>query len=341
MSRDQFIHYLEEPARLDGESLRHLDELVREYPFCQPAQLLFLKNLHNQENIRFNKYLKLAALYAGDRKMLYRLLSGKAVGEPAGGDQLDEIQADIMPEIEVEWDMAMKNPPEVELSPGLELEISDETPNQTEPSQSDGAGDAGKRNAYIQTIERLIPIVDIDLLLFDFPSRSEVETGQAGREQIAPDMITPDNGNEAVRNPAIPFDLLKGFLRTEPAIEPAISGEPLFFSPVVQKLGDADSPPEIPERQSRQHELIDRFVSKQDSMIIRPPVEPAVPVDLSLESLKESDDLLTETLARIYMQQGYHRKAIHAFEKLSLKYPEKSVYFASQIEKIKEIIKNQ
>ena len=42
----------------------------------------------------------------------------------------------------------------------------------------------------------------------------------------------------------------------------------------------------------------------------------------------------TETLARIYVEQGYPQEAIEIYSRLSLRYPEKSVYFAALIEKI-------
>ena len=47
-------------------------------------------------------------------------------------------------------------------------------------------------------------------------------------------------------------------------------------------------------------------------------------------------DLVTETLAELYVNQGYPEQAIDIYSKLSLLNPEKSVYFASLIEKLKE-----
>ena len=45
-------------------------------------------------------------------------------------------------------------------------------------------------------------------------------------------------------------------------------------------------------------------------------------------------DFCTETLAGIYLEQGYPQEAIDIYSRLSLRYPEKSVYFAALIEKI-------
>ena len=53
------------------------------------------------------------------------------------------------------------------------------------------------------------------------------------------------------------------------------------------------------------------------------------------QSLLENEHLVTETLAKIYALQGNNSKAIRAYEILSLKFPQKSVYFATLIEKLK------
>jgi hypothetical protein len=56
--------------------------------------------------------------------------------------------------------------------------------------------------------------------------------------------------------------------------------------------------------------------------------------DLNGELPEESFDFCTETLAQIYAEQGYTEEAKQIYSKLSLRYPEKSVYFASLIEKL-------
>lgn len=59
---------------------------------------------------------------------------------------------------------------------------------------------------------------------------------------------------------------------------------------------------------------------------------------MAQDSLIDRVDFMTETLADIYLRQGYYAKAIRAFEHLRLKYPEKSTYFGDRIAKIKKAI---
>lgn len=61
------------------------------------------------------------------------------------------------------------------------------------------------------------------------------------------------------------------------------------------------------------------------------------PTEIGRKSIKENKDLITETLAKVYTKQKYYNKAISAYQKLSLKYPQKSSYFANQIKLITKL----
>ena len=63
--------------------------------------------------------------------------------------------------------------------------------------------------------------------------------------------------------------------------------------------------------------------------------------DLSEKSWSPNDELMTETLAKVFVKQKKYRKAIEAYQILGLKYPEKNSLFANQIIKIKKLKKTK
>jgi len=89
-----------------------------------------------------------------------------------------------------------------------------------------------------------------------------------------------------------------------------------------------------PKKLSRK-ELIDKFILENPS-ISRPKAEFYNPISVAQNSIIDQENIVSETLAKIYEKQGYIEKAISIYEKLGLKYPKKSRYFAAQIERLQE-----
>ena len=94
------------------------------------------------------------------------------------------------------------------------------------------------------------------------------------------------------------------------------------------------------DNKEQKTDLIDRFIRDNPAFAVRQTENQAMgdKVDKQVDKAGESDEFITETLARIYVRQGLYQKAIVAFQKLSLKYPEKSVYFARQIEEVTNLL---
>jgi len=86
---------------------------------------------------------------------------------------------------------------------------------------------------------------------------------------------------------------------------------------------------------SQNKQIIDKIIESDPGRIKLGTGKFFTPAIDAKQSLLENEHLVTETLAKIYALQGNISKAIRAYEILSLKFPQKSVYFASLIEKLK------
>ena len=258
-------------------------------------------------------------------------------------------------------------------TPGIEEITAREETTADEGIQSAGESTAvaGVTDAERpRTREELIAEIEARLRELEQIHITATESIPVNRSGQQPDSISehltaPDSATEPIPEPeftpepgAVPEPIPEPEPEPEavPEPEPEIQPEPGMQpepAPVPESEYEAEPEPEellelIPDEPVEVTEpsgklspsdLIDRFIR------ISPTIERLTPgdiqpvKDLSAESTDEHGKFITETLAKIYVNQGYYTKAINIYEKLSLHYPEKSAYFASRIEKIKELIK--
>jgi tetratricopeptide (TPR) repeat protein len=96
--------------------------------------------------------------------------------------------------------------------------------------------------------------------------------------------------------------------------------------------------PEIDEEKKKKSELIDKFI-ESNPKIISVKNAPVSPINIDKPS-QDNSYLMTETLAKVYLEQKKYQKAIQAYEILILKYPEKSSFFADRISDIRILQQN-
>ncbi len=102
----------------------------------------------------------------------------------------------------------------------------------------------------------------------------------------------------------------------------------------AEELVAAPVQPKVPHKGS---EVIEKFI-KGDHQIRVLKAEEINNENKARKSAEDQNDMVTETLAKIYIEQMLYDKAIETYHKLSLKFPEKSRYFADLVKSIEKKI---
>ncbi|WP_374398445.1 tetratricopeptide repeat protein [Flavobacterium sp.] len=108
------------------------------------------------------------------------------------------------------------------------------------------------------------------------------------------------------------------------------------ISPIVRVKEEIKA--QIDTEKEKKIAIIDKFIEANPKIA---PIKENIktPINIS-KSVEEPTHLMTETLAKVYLEQKKYTKAIQAYEILILKYPEKSSFFADRINEIKNLQQN-
>ena len=309
LNNDQLTKYLANPGLLSAWSMKEIQLLTDQYPFFQTARLLEVKNCHAAGSFDFQSKLNFCAAYVTDRRILYALINPwepKPASYGTSGkterDRKPTLQENIADVLVAQLDITRSlNPDETELKPNIALDIEKEY-GETETTEEDMT-DEGTDNSILWLDEsEPVPVQFVD----EEPSSALKVDEQADLIVLEDNIFAEPVGTSGEKT---------ADQQAETGIEKKEEWMPEAENPVSN------------------HELINRFIETSPRM--SPPAETDQPVDISADSIREDEGLLTDTLAKIYIKQGYFTKAIFAYEKLLLKFPEKSAYFAAQIEAIK------
>lgn len=301
MILNDLINYIENPAMLREESIIDLTLLAEQYPYFQALQLLRVKNLHNIAPDAIKPILNYTAAYVTDRKILYYLLH--PIQEKSDTEKAKPHEKQIKDTIRENIADTLINQKEyVEKHSGEEIEFSTSFDLRKEYGQG------------IELDEFVIRINNTEKEAFELiPEKAITEKSDKSLTAVTKPEEKPVSENKRPQEDILML-INKGVLSDD----------------LNTILGEQS------EEKVKKNSLIDNFLKSNPKIVPVKTGETGIH-DISEESVKENEHLITDTLANIYLKQGHYAKAIFAYEKLSLKYPEKSIYFAARIEEIKKL----
>jgi hypothetical protein len=106
-------------------------------------------------------------------------------------------------------------------------------------------------------------------------------------------------------------------------------------------LSSLPSEQEHTERKKEQIELVDQFLKEPPRFQPKKEKTADQTPNIASESVQERSEFMTETLAKLYIEQGHVEKAIEAYDILRLRFPEKSSFFAGRIRALKQQLKKE
>ena len=302
MNVQDFTHLLQKPHEvISAPQTQQLEEVLAEYPYFQAARAIHLKGLKNLNSFKYNNALKVTAAHTTDRDILFEFITSKDFLQ---NSIADTISGKSTPVIETKIISE-------EIIPDFQVEnvligSSDDEPLPQSISDADAILNPKLFASKDPKIDKVI----------------EAEKEQAAKSLEIGKPLTFTNVEKYSFSEWLQLTSTKTIERNvleEPKTEEN-SSEFRLEEDVLKK---------------KKFELIDKFIASNPKIVPKEKTE--APTRLKESVRIDKKELMTETLAKVYLEQKKYKKAIQAYKILSLKYPEKSGFFADRIKAVQKI----
>ncbi|WP_116771096.1 hypothetical protein [Maribacter litoralis] len=359
---------------------KHLEDIIAEYPYFQAARALHLKGLKNLNSYKYNKALKTTAAFTTDRDVLFEFITSKdflqydapiekiakievnnAIEVSEDTKEVSEIDKIVSVEKEDTSNITEDtNTPEDTNS--LKEPISEpkvikleEKSNEIDKTSTATLITPSEDSPLPQDEKDAEQILDPELFQSKNPETTEEEdaldigkplTFDAKEKysfsewlSLASKKPLEKSGDES---PAAAKEELEEEINQAPTASIEKRADTKRQETEIANTKEAKSKPikkARPKNEAikKKYDRIDKFIATNPKIV---PTEQSAIIDISKSSTIDQNELMTETLARVYLEQKKYKKAIQAFKILSLKYPEKSSFFADRIKAVEKLRKD-
>ncbi len=332
MNRNDFTGFVTGGRIPASSEITDVIEMTAMFPWFHSAHLVILKSLLENSDVRFDSQLHKSALFVADRAALYNYLylvpAAKQEKEentntpaPPASEVVSQVRETLISDEVVTRSRE-------ELMAEIEARLRDLSAA-AETLTSTGQDEESYVEPEAGSGENDLAILEIDNSSTGVMMSDEVLRDDPG--DVNDDLLELES--DETFSDVAGTEVLAGDQNMSGSDFNAISDDYVIN---IEEIGHSE---DEADQKLSQTDLIDRFIQSNPRMERLTPGDNAPVLDLSEPSAEEKESFITETLAKIYVNQGFYSKAINIYEKLTLQYPEKSAYFASRIEKIKDLIK--
>ncbi len=300
MNVADFTFLLQNPDKvLEPVQTNQLEDILKEYPYFQAARALHLKGLKNLNSYKYNNALKVTAAYTADRDMLFDFITSEVFLQ---NSIADTISGKTLP-------LADKDiiSEEVEPNPDADTHLIDDSQDNPLPQS---AKDADKI---------------LDPLLFASKD-PKVDKFIADKKKAE---------KELELGKPLPFTKREKHSFGEWLQLTSFKSIKREKEEYREEMKDIHFPLEEDILKKKKFELIDKFIENKPKLV--PTENLTSNVNIKESTTIDKNELMTETLAKVYLEQKKFKKAIQAYKILSLKYPEKSSFFANRIKAVRKL----
>jgi hypothetical protein len=300
MQLQELTYLLQHPEAVTASQVDALSTQIKTYPYFQPLRALYLKGLKQKESYKYNNNLKITAAHTADRSVLFDYITSVTFNQNEISEQIKQ-NSEHIKSIEVNAIDDISIDKSVTIDDALKEHIK----------ATEGVLDPNLFKAkHIIKVEA--PRIEDSILAVDVKNITPEKQLNIGKPL---EFNKSENHSFAEWLKITSF---KPIVRDENELESKVENNSITATPLDEKLA-----------------IIDKFLSENPK--IKPISNTAPKPKLVNNDDAVSDSLMTETLARIYLEQKNYDKAIQSYKILSLKYPEKSSFFANQIKAVKEL----
>ena len=304
MNVSDFTYLLQHPDKVvDPVQTKQLEDVLEEYPYFQSARALHLKGLKNLNSFKYNNALKITAAYTTDRDILFDFITSPEFLQDSIADTISG------------------------KTPLRDREIiSEEVPST--PIQDTVMIEESADEPLPRSVKDADAILDPSLFTSKDPEVDKDIARSKKKAEAALDIGKP-----------IPFTKKEKYSFGEwlqlTALKPVRNTGKAGGREMYMGKEEIYFPLEEAQEKQKKNALIDKFIAANPKIV--PGNSESGKVDLKGSDTLDGNELMTETLARVYLEQKKYQNAIQAYRILSLKYPEKSGFFADRIKAVEKL----